>query len=437
MSAAPFLAHPDGIAATRVAVVGSGIAGLATAYLLSRKYAVTLYEADSRLGGHAHTVDVTLGGQTAPVDTGFLVFNERTYPNLLGLFAELNVATVASSMSFGVSLDGGALEWAGTDLNSVFAQRSNLFSGRFLGMLRDILRFNKAAAALLEQSIANGQTLGQLLVQGGYSQAFREDYLLPMAAAIWSSAPADILDFPAETFLRFCLNHALLQVNDRPQWFTVAGGSRSYVERIAKQLSDVRLGCPVRRITRSPCGVQVQTDAGTEAFDAVVMACHAPQSLALLADASADEAQLLGSVRYQSNLAVLHTDEALLPRNPRVRSAWNYLGSRLDASQHARPVCVSYLINRLQALPFAESVVVTLNPHQAPKAESIIGSYAYEHPIFDAPAIAAQQRLLHHQGERRTWFAGAWTGYGFHEDGLRSALKVARDFGVLPSWASL
>lgn len=419
----------------RIAVVGSGIAGLASAYLLSQKHEVTLFEADARLGGHAHTVDVELDGLRAPVDTGFLVFNERTYPNLLGLLNELSVPCVASNMSFGVSLDQGRMEWAGTDLNTVFAQRRNLLSWRFLGMLKDIVRFNRAAPQLLQASLANGQTLGQLLASQGYGEAFRDEYLLPMAAAIWSSAPAAILDFPAETFLRFCINHALLQTTNRPQWFTIKDGSRTYVNRIALQLRDVRLACPVRSVTRTSTGIQIVSEAGAEQFDAVVLASHAPQSLALLTDPSEQEQQVLSAVRYQANEVVLHTDEALLPRNLRVRSAWNYL--RQTGADGQAPVCVSYLLNQLQPLPFKQSVIATLNPTEQPDGRRVLGRYTYEHPIFDTAAIAAQKQLPMLQGQRRTWFAGAWSRYGFHEDGLLSALHVASDFGMLPSWAVL
>ncbi|KXU85345.1 NADH-ubiquinone oxidoreductase subunit 6 [Caballeronia megalochromosomata] len=421
----------------RIAVIGAGVAGLASAYLLSRAHRVTLFEAADYLGGHAHTVDVTLDRIQHPVDTGFLVFNDHAYPNLVALFDELGVAVHRSDMSFSVSLDGGRLEWAGTNLNTVFAQRRNLFSPSFLGMLRDILRFNASAHAHLERVSLNRCSVGELLVEGGYGAPFQRHYLLPMAAAIWSSAAHDILHFPAATFLRFCLNHALLQVNHRPPWKTVAGGAREYVRRIAATLDDVRTRAPVRAVRRDNDGVIVMTDdAGPERFDAVVLATHAPTSLRLLADACAEERALLGAVRYQRNLAVLHTDRALLPRRRRVWSAWNYIGARAEHAHGAAvPVCVSYLLNQLQPLPFRTPVVVTLNPVDEPAPGTELGRYEYEHPLFDLAAIDAQAHLPRIQGARRTWHAGAWTGYGFHEDGLRSALRVARDFGVHPAWA--
>lgn len=419
----------------RIAVVGGGIAGLASAYLLTRRHQVTLFEADARLGGHTHTVDVALDGLRAPVDTGFLVFNDRTYPNLIALLGELGVASHASDMSFGVTLDDGAFEWAGTSLNTVFAQRGNLLSPRFYALLRDILRFNRRARRTLEALDTRPITLGELLARDGYSDVFRDAYLLPMAAAIWSSAPGDILRFPAATFLRFCLNHGLLQISDRPQWRTVLGGGRSYVERIAATLKDVRLSTPVQAVIRSGPGVQVRTRTGSEAFDAVVFATHAPDTLAALVDASPGEVAMLSAVRYQPNTAVLHTDERFLPRRPSVRSAWNYVGRSQADGQ--RPVCVSYLLNKLQPLPFTRPVIVTLNPFEPPDPSKVIGRYAYEHPLFDTTAVAAQNRLPLLQGTHRAWFAGAWTGYGFHEDGLRSALRVAADFDVLPGWARL
>jgi len=419
----------------RIAVIGSGISGLASAYLLSRNHEVVLFEAGRYLGGHTNTVDITLEGQTHPVDTGFLVFNQATYPNLIALFAELGVKTYATDMSFGVSLDDGKLEWAGTDLNSVFAQRRRIFSPSFLGMLRDVLRFNAAANTNLALCSENNATLGQLLATGGYGHSFRDAYLLPMAAAIWSSSPNDILEFPASTFLRFCLNHALLQVNNRPQWQTVQGGAREYVRKIAATLSDIRLQTPVLSVARQASGVLVHTGTGAEHFDAVVFATHAPDTLAMLSDANTAETELLSALRYQANTAVLHTDARQLPKLKKVWSAWNYLGGANVDGQ--RPVCVSYLLNQLQNLPFQTPVVVTLNPFTPPAAETVLAQFEYQHPVFDHAAIAAQAQLPQIQGKNRTWFAGAWTGYGFHEDGLKSALRVAADFNLAPAWTTL
>ncbi|MTV39833.1 NAD(P)/FAD-dependent oxidoreductase [Duganella radicis] len=421
----------------RIAVIGAGISGLASAYFLNRHHDVALFEAGSYLGGHANTVDIELEGQRRAVDTGFLVYNEKTYPNLIALFAELGVDSISSDMSFGVSMDDGALEWAGTNLDTVFAQRRNMASPSFLRMLRDILHFNRRAGDFLAECTSDGATLGQLLDRHGYSRAFRDAYLLPMAAAIWSSSPRDILDFPAATFLRFCLNHALLQVNGRPQWRTVRGGSRNYVQAIAATLSDCRLNTPVHEVRRLDGKVQLRsgTQSAPEVFDALVFATHAPATLALLADASARERAILGAVRYQPNTAWLHTDAGLLPRRRKVWSAWNYLSTR--QTDGSRPVCVSYWLNQLQSLPFSQPVVVTLNPPTPPAAASVLARFEYDHPIMDQPAIDAQQALPEIQGKDGVWYAGAWTGYGFHEDGLKSALRIAAAFDAAPAWATL
>lgn len=419
----------------RIAIVGAGISGLAAAYFLQRRHDVVLFEAGSYLGGHANTVDVRLEGKRCAVDTGFLVYNEKTYPNLIALLDELGVESIASDMSFAVSMDDGALEWAGTNLDTVFAQRRNIASPSFLGMLREILHFNRHAEDFLSQSEADGATLGQLLSRQGYGNRFRDAYLLPMAAAIWSSSPQDILGFPAATFLRFCLNHALLQVDNRPQWRTVRGGSRNYVQAIAATLTDYRLNTPVRAVRRENDKVLIDSGTQTEAFDAVVLATHAPTTLAMLADTAADERAILGAVRYQPNSAWLHTDARLLPQRRKVWSAWNYLASQ--QADGSRPVCVSYWLNQLQSLPFNTPVVVTLNPPVPPAADTVLARFEYDHPIMDQAAINAQQALGQIQGRGGLWYAGAWTGYGFHEDGLKSALRIAAAFDAAPAWATL
>jgi uncharacterized protein len=407
----------------RIAIVGAGIAGLGSAWLLHKQgHAVSVFEAADRLGGHTHTVDVTLEGRTHPVDTGFLVFNDRTYPHLLQLFSELGVDSVASDMSFAFRNDAAGIEWAGTSLATLFAQPRNALRPAFWRMLADVLRFNRQTMALLADDAMPNGSLGAFLAEHRYSAPFRDWYLLPMAAAIWSSPAREILDFPLSTFVRFCANHGLLSIDDRPQWRTVRGGGRTYVRKIAARLHDVRISTPVLRVRRHANGVEVDSKGRNgEHFDAVVMACHSNQTLGLLADATWTEHRLLSSVRYQPNRVVLHTDTALLPHSRRSWSAWNYLATG-DA---ARPVAVSYLVNRLQPLPFRSPVIVTLNPPVEPDPSTVLGEFEYDHPLFDGKALAAQRAFTALQGTRHTWFAGAWLGYGFHEDGLRSAHAVA------------
>jgi predicted NAD/FAD-binding protein len=418
----------------RVAVIGAGIAGMAAARALTPRAAVTLYESDSRFGGHAHTVDLTLNGITHGVDTGFLVYNERTYPQLVKLFAELGVESAASEMSFSVQSPALDLEWSGTNLNSVFAQRGNLLRPRFLGMLADILRFNKLCTALAERGVEAEQTesIEGFLDRHHFNRWFREGYLLPMIGCIWSCPTDQMLQFPIATLIRFCHNHGLIQVTDRPQWTTVRGGSRHYVDKIVRGLQDARCGTAVRGVRRLPAGqgaggVIVATDHGSERFDDVVLACHSDQSLALLSDASLAEREVLGAVRYQRNQAVLHTDEAVLPRRRLAWAAWNYARAR-QADREQAGVCLHYLINRLQPLPWRQPVIVSLNPDPlaAPAPNRVVASYDYAHPVFDLAAIRAQQRLPELQGAGHVWFCGAWTRYGFHEDGLGSALDVVR-----------
>lgn len=422
----------------RVAVIGSGISGLAVAWKLSLRedMQVTLYEAASYCGGHAHTVDVRLpnaAGEpvTHGVDTGFLVFNERTYPQLIRLFQSLKVEVAASEMSFSVQAGSGlgAVAWSGNNLNTVFAQRRNLLRPRFLRMLADLLRFNRVttALALSGDDERLTQSIGEFLDQHGFSQAFRDWYFLPMIGCIWSCPTEQMLRFPVGTMVRFCHNHGLLQVNDRPQWFSVVGGSRNYVQRMLGRLRDVRLGTPVmavKRLAEGGASIGVATASQVERFHDVVLACHSDQALALLGpDASVQERQVLSAIGYHRNRAVLHTDTGMLPPRRRAWAAWNYEHAG-EAGRERSGVCLHYLINKLQPLPFAQPVVVSLNPVREPQKPHVIAEFDYAHPVFDRAAVAAQQRLPYLQGQRNTWFCGAWTGYGFHEDGLKSALDV-------------
>ena len=421
----------------RIAVIGAGISGLSAAWLLSRQYAVTVFEAGATLGGHTNTVDVSLEGKTHPVDTGFLVFNEKTYPNLIALFAHLGVESVETEMSFAISLETPALEWAGSSLATVFGQKSNLIRPAFWRMLSDILRFNRESKAWLQRHPDEALSLGDFLRRGRYSSAFSDWYLLPMAAAIWSCPTHQMLAMPLATFIRFCDNHGLLQIFDRPMWRTVKGGGREYVRKIAADLAthsaEIRLACPVHTVTREPGGLRVSHAHGSGFYDDVVLACHSDQALALLGDtASEDQRAVLAAIRYQPNRAVLHTDPALLPRERKLWSAWNYFAGA--GAPGRQPVGVSYLINTLQALPFETPVVVTLNPAREPDPAKVLAEFDYAHPIFDAPAIAAQQKLAVVQGQGGLWLAGAWGSYGFHEDGLKSGLRVANALGVRAPW---
>lgn len=423
----------------RVAVVGSGISGLAVAHALRDEAQVTLFEAGTHFGGHANTVDLTLEGITHGVDTGFLVLNERTYPELLKLFGALGVETAPSEMSFSVQVPesdrAGRLEWSGCSLDTVFAQRANLMRPRFWRMLSDLLRFNRLATALTRSGEVDAlhEPIGDFLVRHRLGKEFRDWYFLPMIGCIWSCPVDQMLRFPVATMLRFCHNHGLLQIANRPQWYTVRGGSREYVRRMLPAIPDARLAIPVREIRRVEGAIRLATDAGSERFDDVVLACHSDQSLDLLADTSRAERRVLGAIRYQNNRAVLHTDTALLPRHRKAWAAWNY-----ERAAHGTPdgaaVCLHYLLNRLQPLPFETPVIVSLNPLAEPREGSIHAEFDYAHPVFDMAAIAAQRQVPSLQGDRHTWFAGAWTRYGFHEDGLMSGLAVAA--GLRAAWAA-
>jgi predicted NAD/FAD-binding protein len=426
----------------RVAIVGSGISGLAAAHHLAGRADISLFEAGDYFGGHTHTVDLTLPGAGGPVthgvDTGFLVFNERTYPNLIKLFAELGVATARSDMSFSVKVPAAAaprraaLEWSGSSLNSVFAQRGNLLNWRFWRMLRDILRFNRLTTALAHSGAeaAMLQPLADFLRQHGFSDEFRDWYFLPMMGCIWSCPTDQMLQFPVATMVRFCHNHGLIQVADRPQWWTVTGGARHYVEKIVAGIADKRLATPVHAIERHAGGVRITSGpAGAhrvEAFDKVIVATHSDQALALLAQPSAAEQAVLGAIRYQPNHAVLHTDESVLPERRLAWAAWNYERAA-DTRRESAQVCLHYLLNLLQPLPFQQSVIVSLNPVTPIDAARVLGRFDYAHPVFDAEAIRAQKELPTLQGRQHSYFCGAWAGYGFHEDGLKSGLQAASD----------
>ncbi len=417
-----------------IAVIGSGIAGMSAAWLLSGSHRVTLYEQADRLGGHTNTVDVPGPVGPVAVDTGFIVYNEQTYPNLTALLRHLDVPTNASEMSFAVSLRDGALEYAGTDLRGLFAQRRNLVRPRFWRMLRDLLRFYREAPGALATLDDSSLSLRSYLDARGYGSAFVEDHLLPMAAAIWSTPCGAVGDQPAAGFIRFCTNHGLLQVRNRPIWRTVAGGGRRYIEkltapdahhmRLGRGGHDVRLGCGVQDVRRLPDRVLVSdTRGGQTRHDHVVIAAHPDQALAMLGDRSDAEAGLLGAFRYGANTAVLHTDTTLMPRRRGVWSSWNYLGDAAEGPS------VTYWMNRLQGLRTSQLLFVSLNAPRPPDPACVLHTERYAHPLLDAAAVSAQRRLWDLQGVRRTWFCGAWFGAGFHEDGLQSGLAVAEQLG--------
>ena len=424
----------------KIAVVGSGISGLAVAYKLAGKADVTLFEANAYFGGHTHTVDVSLPDHTGEVvahgvDTGFLVLNQRTYPKLIALLKDLDVPTALSDMSFSVqaSVAGSAvgIEWAGSSLNSLFAQRRNLFRPAFWQLLREILRFNALCTRLAESGLntPEPQSLRQFLQKHRFAPEFQQWYLLPMLGCIWSCPLDQMLEFPVATMVRFCHNHGLLQISNRPQWLTVQGGARNYVEKIVGRVKDKRLNTPVRSIGRNPGSVSVVTDHYTEQFDQVVLATHSDQSLRLLQHPSGAEQALLGAIRYQPNRAVLHTDANQMPARQRAWAAWNYESSSTAGGQNR--VCLHYWLNLLQPLPFAKAhqtpVLVSLNPVRPIDPSKILAEFDYAHPVFDLAALRAQQRLPALQGQGGVWYAGAWMGYGFHEDGLKAGLAVAED----------
>lgn len=408
----------------KIAIVGTGIAGNVVAYKLRREHDITVFEAAGYIGGHTNTVDVEERGRRIPIDTGFIVFNDRTYPNFIALLDEIGQASQPSVMSFSVHCESGVVEYSGSSLNGLFAQRRNVFRPPFYRMIRDILRFNRDATASLAFE-DDAQTVGCYLLKHGYGSEFMDNYLVPMAAAIWSAEPVSIASMPVKFLVRFFDNHGLLQLKNRPVWRVIKGGSREYVEKlVAGHRERIRLNSPVRSIRRAADGVEITTDAGgCERFDCVFLACHSGQALALLDDASPPEREVLGAIRYQDNEAVLHTDVSLMPRRRRAWAAWNYHVPR-DPKSH---VAVTYNMNRLQSLDCEAQYCVTLNNDRRIDPQRIIRRIRYEHPIYSRAAVAAQARQAELNTDR-TFFCGAYWRHGFHEDGVVSALDAVAHF---------
>ena len=415
----------------RIAIVGSGVSGLAAAWLLASRHDVVLYEKDRRLGGHANTVDVFVGGKAVPVDAGFIVFNKPNYPNLTALFDRLGVALEETDMSFGVSIDEGAVEFSSRGPFGMIARPASLASPAHWAMIRDIFRFNRDASTALSAGLDDAMTLGEFVAARSYSRGFVTRFLEPMAAAIWSTPSLRLLDYPAASLFRFYANHGLLQTRDMPRWNTVSGGSRIYVEKLAAPLrAKARLGVGVVRVARTASGVVVTDTSGAEdRFDDVVIATHADRALAMLAHPSSRERELLGAFAYQPNRAYVHSDVRLMPKRRRAWSSWNYLGG-------AGAPSVSYWMNLLQNLDCPRDIFVTLNPATPPREEETVAVFDYDHPMFDVAAVSAQKELWSLQGAGGVWFCGAHFGAGFHEDGLQAGLAVAEDLGgVRRPWA--
>ncbi len=425
----------------KIAVIGSGISGLAAAWLLSQRHEVVLFEQDRRIGGHTNTFIAQMPRGEQPVDTGFIVYNELNYPNLTAMFRELDVATRPAEMSFAVSLGDGAFEYAGNNLYTLFAQGSNLFSRRHLGMLTDILRFNAMAKRCWRDGTLPETPIGEWLANNGFSRDFGTRYLLPMAGSIWSCSMRQAERFPVRYFIDFYYRHRLLNIMQRPQWRSVVGGSRNYIAKLlARFRGELRSNCEVKALRRDEHGAQVISAAGEERFDAVVSAAHSDQILRCLTDANAQERRVLGAIRYAPNQAWLHTDASFLPKRRAVWCAWNYMGPpgdlKLSDAVTDREICLSYWMNLLQSIPGDTPYVVTLNPYREPPAEKVLYHTVYDHPLYNAEAVEAQKLLPTIQGRSRVWFCGAWTGFGFHEDGLKSALAVANALGCAPAWAT-
>jgi predicted NAD/FAD-binding protein len=421
----------------RIAVIGSGIGGVSSAWLLSASHTVDVFEAESELGGHTHTIDVTAssGGAAFPADTGFMVFNRRTYPNLIRFFEQLGIEAHDADMSFSVEVADENIQWSGDSLNTVFAQRKNIVNPKFLRMLSDVVRFSRQADQLLADPTTATLTLGQLLKREGYSEGFTDWYLIPMGDAIWSTPPGDMLDYPAHTFLRFCDNHGLLHITGKPQWLSVKGGARSYLHAAAKRFSgDVFAGEPAERIERTATGVRVHTPNRALDYDIAVFATHPPQTRGILGDEmTPDEREVLSAFDYWPNDVIVHTDTSFLPSAKRAWASWNWYADTGDINKAM--LRLTYQLNTLQNLPADAPVVMeTLNRHHDPAPGTVLARLSFDHPMYTAGAIAAQQALPTIQGTDRLYFAGAWTRYGFHEDGMLSGVRVAEKIGATVPW---
>ena len=421
----------------RIAVIGTGISGNAAAWLLNQHHDISVFEKGSWIGGHCNTVNVVSKdprlNRVIPVDTGFIVYNEKTYPNLTALFTHLNVATEPSDMSFSASVDNGAFEYSGYSLRTMLAQKRNLVRPRFWNMVWDIMRFFREAAADADRPENRRIALGTYLTGNGYSEAFLRDYLLPLGSSIWSASLQDMRAYPLEAFVRFFKNHGLLEAKqkDRPQWRTVTGGSRAYVQRLTKDFAHrIRLNCGVKALRRYPQRIEITLEDDTmEIFDHVIVATHSDQALRILSDATTMERKLLGAIRYERNRAILHTDTSLMPKRRKAWASWNYISAASD--EDTRLVCLTYWMNLLQNIDRKCPLFVTLNPHCEPRAGTAIADFEYDHPIFDHAALEAQRHLWALQGVNRTWFCGAYFGHGFHEDGLQAGLAVGEALGGL------
>ncbi len=422
----------------RVAIIGSGITGLGASWLLHKHYDITLFEKNNYIGGHTNTIDVKEQARTIPVDTGFIVYNNKNYPNLVGLFKELNIKTQKTDMSFAFSLDQGVLEYSGSGLSGLFAQKRNWLNPSHWLLLKEILRFNRIAhmtlASKSEKNSQIAESLGDFLDKHRFSNKLREHYLLPMGAAIWS-CPVDImLKFPVTSFLQFFANHGLINIKNRPQWRSVCGGSNSYVKKMLSLMSDhIQFQTGAVKVVRNEDSAVVHTQEESFSFDKVIFACHADQALTLLGEnASQKEKEILGNFKYENNQTFLHTDLHLMPKRKAVWSSWNYLAQSTKKSR--QQMTVTYWMNKLQNLDCKKDYLVTLNPYHLPRDEHVIAEINYQHPIFDKAAIQSQELLPSLQGINKSWFCGSYTKYGFHEDALSSAVAVCQDFGITPSW---